>query len=311
MNNNKNNYFNLNPHESGLYRVNEQNVRLYDSDFVQQVDNTGGRVDQSVYLADSSDLYGNEYKTNTINPINRSGYITDIDPRATIIDGRGQVQKRFFRASDLYIVPTGSNGTGDRSFYSSIQNTSLTSYVRNSLKSGGPIRLPNLPRSAGIARSFGTDAPAGYIQCMTSGNKIANGGLVPLASSPQNIQDNTSVEIASDTAIGSSQGFDIYSSTSTRTVNFSFDVYADYLPSPFNNVKEYCLALKQMNYPTYSSLRVNSPDAIFVYGGIRIRGIPQISCTYETTTKNGIVDKANVSVQITETEAIVDGVAKI
>lgn len=300
-----------NYYESETHRINENALRLYGDRYNQQYDATGGRVDTRAQTVTSRELYNSDYTTETLGKINRTGYITDIDPRATFRDKNGNISKRFFRAADLYIVPKGNYGTGDKTLYNSINNKSYTTYVRNSAGKGGPIRLPNLPRSAGIARNFGSDAAAGYIQCMTSNHPIKNGGLVPLASSPQNIQDSQSVEMASEAVIGASQGYNLYSSTGTRTVSFSFDVYADYLPSPFTDVRDYCLALKQMNYPVYAGLRVNSPDVLFVYGGIRIRGIPQIGCVYDSTTKKGIVDKASVSVQITETEEIVNGRAKI
>ena len=298
-------------YESSLYRKNEKSLDQYDSRFKRNLSKTGGRVDTSIQQITSNDLYGSKYKTSTLSKINKYGYITDIDPRATFMDKKGNISKKFFRAQDLYIVPTSNQGTGDKTFYSSISKKSYTTHVRNFAQRGGPIRLPNLPHAKGIGRSFSSDSVLGYIQCRTINNKIANDGLVYLASSPQNIQDSTSVEMASETTIGASQGFNLFSSVGTRQLSFSFDVYADYLPAPFNNVKEYCLALKQMNYPTYSGMRVNSPDVIFSYGGIRIRGIPQISCTYETTVKKGIVDKASVSVQITETEPIINGSARI
>lgn len=304
-------YNNTELYDSTLHRVNETSLKNYDNSFMQQANKTGGRVDTSVQFKTSKELYGSKYYSNTINKIDKQGYITDIDPRTTIVDGRGVATKRFFRASDLYIVPTSDKGTGDKTFFSSIQNRAFTTYVRDSASKGGPIRLPNLPHSAGIARNFGSDSAAGYLQCYTSGTRIANNGLIPLASAPQNIQDSVSVEIANENVIGSSQGFNLYSNTGSRVITFSFDVFADYLPYPYENVRDYCLALKQMNYPTYSGMRVNSPDVLFVYGGIRIRGIPQITCTYDSTTKKGIVDKASVSVQITETEAIKDGIAKI
>lgn len=309
--NNESEVYKIDPgvYESTLYRTNTSNLGLYDSAFTAQVDSTGGRVDTSATVWKSNALYGASYKNNTLAKINRQKSIVDVDPRYTHKDSTGRVSKKFFRSSDLYIAPS----TGDKSFYASIvdpKNSSYTSQVKRDAGRGTPIRLPNLPRVGGF-NSLGSSAADGYITCMTKDNKIANGGKVLLASSPQNIQDNLSVAMATDTAIGSSQGFTLYSNTDTRTVSFSFDVYADYLPSPYNNVRDYCLALKQMNYPTYSGSIINSPDVIFVYGGIRIRGIPQITFTYSNTTKKGIIDKASVSVQITETEAIVDGIAKI
>lgn len=296
---------------SGLYRVNEQSSTMYDSNYLTQVGLTGGRVDESNTHPSSADLYGYDYRNETLMRVSRQKSKVDTDPRAIFKDSKGNISKRFFRANDLYVIPTSSKGTGDKSFLASINNKAYTTVIRNSAGQGGPIRLPNLPSTKGLNRSLGTDAAAGYIQCMTIGHNIKNNGLVPLASSPNDIQDNTSSEIASGSAVGSSQSFELFSSVGSRTVTFSFDVFADYLPYPYNDVKEYCLALKQMNYPTYASLRVNSPDVIFIYGGIRIRGIPQITFSFANTTKKGIVDKATVSVQITETEEIVNGIAKI
>lgn len=303
-------YDNPGDYESTLYRVNQESWKNYDNAFKQQVEETGGRVDTHAVAFKSKALYDQEYRSITLDTIRRNKAITDTDPRATFRDKKGNISKRFFRSSDLYIIPQGKDGTGDKQYQSSISKN-YTSYVRDNAGKGGPIRLPDLPHAQGIARNFGSDAAAGYIRCMTTNTPIKNGGLVPLASSPQNIQDNHSIEMASESVIGASQGYNLFSSTGTRVVSFTFDVYADYLPYPFNNVSEYCLALKQMNYPTYSGLKVNSPDVIFTYGGIRVRGIPQISCTYDTTTKRGIVDKASVSVQITETEEITNGIAKI
>ncbi len=296
--------------DSDLYRVENAMGGMYDTAFLDQVSRTGGRVDTSVQYATSSDLYGNQYKSTTINTIDRTGYITDIDPRAAFRDKNGKISKRFFRAQDLYIVPASRRGTSDQTFYNSI-NSSYTGAVKHNASIGKPIRLPNLPSTRGMGRSLSGEVTSGYIQCVTVGHKIANNGQVFLASSPQNIQDSMSSEIASSSAVGSSQSFEIFSSVGSRTVTFSFDVYADYLPYPYNNVKDYCLALKQMNYPTYSGLQVNAPDVIFTYGGIRIRGIPQISFTYYNTIKQGYIDKATVSVQITETEEIKDGTARI
>ena len=296
---------------SGLYRVNEYSSRMYDSDFLKQVDLTGGRVDQSTVHDTSLNLYGYDFTNNVLKKADRQGSKVDTDPRAVFRDGKGNLTKRFFRATDLYVVPTSQKGTGDKTFVASIDNKAYTTFVRDAAGKGGPIRLPNLPGTKGMGRNLGSDAAAGYIQCMTVNHGIKNDGLVYLASSPNDIQDNTSSEIANGSAIGSSQSFELFSSVGSRTVTFNFDVFADYLPYPFTDVKDYCLALKQMNYPTYSSLRVNSPDVVFVYGGIRIRGIPQITFSYATTTKKGIVDKASVSVQIVETENIVNGRAKI
>lgn len=185
--------------------------------------------------------------------------------------------------------------------YDALRKTSYTvknpdnSFVARSVidpAAGSPIRLQN------------HNGFVGYLQCLTKGSNI---GVVNLASAPQNISDNRTVEIASDTAIGRSQNFNFFSNVGTRTLSFTFDVYADYLPEPYDTVLSYCKALEQMQYPTYSSSIVNSPTVRFEYGGIHIIGIPIITCTFDNTIRKGSVDKATVSVQITETEEIVDG----
>ena len=297
--------------DSNLYRVGEM---PYDKGYIDQLNKTGGRVDTSSQRLPSKELYGSDYTGTTLKTINSSGYITDTRSSYIFKDARGNSTRRYFTSKDLYIIPANSRGaTGDKAFFQSIENTAYTTYLKNNASKGGPIRLPNLPFAAGLGRDPNGDVNRGYIQCLTLGseNKIKNRGLVPLASSPQEIQDSVSSEVASDNAVGSSQSFEIFSSVGSRVVSFSFVAYADYLPAPFTDIKDYCYALKQMNYPTYSGLQVNSPDVVFEYGGIKIRGIPQISFSYSNTVKRGIVDKATISVQITETEEIVNGTAKI
>lgn len=189
---------------------------------------------------------------------------------------------------------TSTNAIASDTYLGKLSKLGSTSNGVINPNSGSPIRLKN---PTGFV---------GYIQCLTKNNTV---GTIQLASAPQGMSDNVSVDTASDTAIGRSQPFTFFSSVGARQVQFTFDVYADYLPSPFNDVMSYCKALKQMNYPTYASngYVVNSPLVLFCYGGLHIKGIPTITFSFDNTIKKGNIDKATVSVSIVETEDVTDG----
>lgn len=210
-----------------------------------------------------------------------------------------------------------SNGTESSSKYKySLTYNSYSKVATNALASDKYLgRLASLGATANGVIDPSKGSPirlrtpqgfSGYIECLTKNNSI---GIVYLASAPQGISDNVSVDTASDNAIGRSQAFTFFSNVGSRQVQFTFDVYADYLPSPFDNVISYCKALKQMNYPTYSANGkvVNSPLVNFVYGGLHIKGIPTITFNFDNTIRKGNIDKATVSVSIIETEDITDG----
>lgn len=211
---------------------------------------------------------------------------------------------RYFSTKRLY-------QQGDNGYIRTLNNYNINRGVINP-NSGSPID-PKSMFNTGLLNVKGYTSGAGgksaavgydgYIQCLTKGNEKT----VYLCSSPSEISDNVQVNTASDSAVGMSQDYNFFTGVGSRVVSFSFDVYADYLPTGYSNVISYCNTLRQMNYPTYSSAIVNSPCIRFVYGGISITGIPTITISYDNTIKRGVIDKAKVSVSITETDPIVNG----
>lgn len=202
-----------------------------------------------------------------------------------------------------------SNG----SYITFINSRTKTSTMDNGLSGNGTTMGVINPSAGNPIRLNPPKGFNGYIQCLTKDCVLPGGpkdNIVYLSSAPSDIQNNLQVENANAAAIGRSQGFNFFSNVGSRLVSFTFDVYADYLPSPFTDVTQYCEALLQMNYPVYNDGSfglINSPCVKFVYGGIHCIGIPNITCTFGNTIKKGLVDKATVSVSITETESTVSG----
>ena len=199
----------------------------------------------------------------------------------------------------------------DDKYIKTLQKYNLQSGIIDP-NAGGPIDPKSIFNTGllnvkGYTSGSGSESIAvgydGYIHCKTKGRER----IVYLSSAPSDISDNVQVNTASDSPIGASKDYNFFTGVGSRVVSFSFDVFADYLPPDFSNVIQYCTVLKQMNYPTYSSALVNSPCVYFVYGGLQIEGIPTITVTYGNTIKKGKIDKAKVSVSITETTPIVNG----
>lgn len=262
-------------------------------------------------MISNSELYDNNYIKGLENPQYNKKYslreLYDSPSDAVSFTdnlkkkGKTDLSIRYFSNKELYNVSK-TGGKGDGEYITNVNNFLKTSYysIDGAWISRGAID----PAAGSPIRLRAPDGVSGYLECLTRNNSI---GKIQLASAPSDIQNSLNVETASGSAIGASQGFDFFSSVGTRTVSFMFDVYADYLPAPYNDVLSYCKALLQMNYPTYSSNIVNSPTVRFEYAGIHIIGIPHITCVFGNTIKHGVVDKAQVSVNITETEPIVSG----
>lgn len=266
----------------------------------------------------NSQLYDEDYLQNLKNaenssqrPLNyRNLYGAGSGKYLETIEKKDKVDKsiRYFSKNQLYNRDGRyKNGTGDYKYITTINSFENSSYTS---MTGDKVRGVINPAAGAPIRLQAPDGFKGYIQCLTKnmvlpGNPDRN--IVYLASAPNDIANNLQVETASDNAVGRSQGFNFFSNVGTRQVTFSFDVFADYLPEPYNNVLSYCESLLQMNYPTYSSNVVNSPTVRFEYGGLHIIGIPTITCNFGNTIKKKNIDKATISVSITETESIVDG----
>ena len=283
------------------------NVELYDNEYLKGLNLEGPTKDVELQgkLAlqarkDATSIYRMYNSPNDIIPFTTTlATVGKTDKKAvtyswnTLYNKNGQI--RYFQSGR--VVEPNSDG----SYIVNVNNFRNTT-VRT-MDSAQRVHSAINPGAGSPIRLTPPSGFAGYIQCLTKNNTV---GTVQLASAPSDIQNNITTNNATDDAIGASQSFNFFSSVGSRVVSFSFDVYADYLPSPFNDVLSYCKALLQMNYPTYSSQEVNSPAVKFEYGGIRIIGLPQITCTFSNTIKKGIVDKAQVSVSITETETITD-----
>ena len=221
--------------------------------------------------------------------------------------------------NDNYYNQVTNNGSSSRYHYI-LQYNSYSNITTNQIASDDYLgRLSNItngsngvinPLAGSPIRLKAPNGFEGYLNCLTKNWAIYFGltsSKINLSSAPSNLSDNVSIETATNSAIGRSQGFNFFSNVGSRQVSFSFEAYADYLPAPFNDVLSYCKALKKMNYPTYSSDIVNSPVVTFVYGGLSITGIPNITFTFDNTIRKGLIDRATISVQITETDPIVDG----
>lgn len=299
---------------SGTFNSTGQLNSLYDARFLQSLDNAKtisytnknlnqlynkpgdkvpftdtlkkvGKTDKSVVYFSPSQLYNRDGRY--LN--NRSSVLYN----NSVNDSQSTSKYKYSLTYNSYSKYSTSALVSDK-YLGRLSNLGATSNGAINPNAGSPIRLKQ-------PQGF-----SGYIECLTKNNSI---GVVYLSSAPTGLSDNVAVETASDNAIGRSQAFVFFSNIGSRQVQFSFDVYADYLPSPYNDVMSYCKALKQMNYPTYSANGkvVNSPLARFVYGGLHIKGIPTITLSFDNTIRKGNIDKATVSVSIIETENITDG----
>lgn len=288
--------------------------KLYDAAFLRALDNA---KTISYSSKDLNKLYNSPSDrvpfTETLKKVGKTDKSVVYFSPQQLYNRDGKYMNRY--QNQYYNNPTGDSQTSSKYKYSLTYN-SYSKYSTNVLASDKYLgRLADLGATANGVINPSAGSPirlktptgfSGYIECLTKGNTI---GVVPLASAPQGISDNVSVDTASDNAVGRSQAFTFFSSVGSRQVQFSFDVYADYLPAPFMDVLSYCKALKQMNYPVYSANGnvVNSPLIMFKYGGMHIKGIPTITFNFDNTIKKGNIDKATVSVSIIETEDVTDG----
>lgn len=146
----------------------------------------------------------------------------------------------------------------------------------------------------------------GYINSVHSGKSI----LVYLASMPESVEEAFTVNIYSESPIGSAQPVQGFSSIAARTISVSFEVDQSYLPSPYTTVHSYVYALKNMIYPSYGNGVVHSPEFNFRLVNIAVRGIvTSMNVTWGSTVRNGSIDTAKISLSITETQNIVGGTA--
>lgn len=259
------------------------NRELYDEAYLRNIDNakmssTPKNVDYTYLYNKVSD--SNRYKI----PKNMSTYFNSID--------------KYFSKNQLY---TNGKGVRDAAYYRTLDDFRIAKGAVN-VNKGKPIDPKNIFITDGIKYIANYDS-TGYLKCETKGRSYT----VRLSSSPENIQEQTSTNTATGSAVGMSQDYNFFTGVSSRVISFNFTVYADYLPEPYQDVVTYCRDLKQMNYPVYSSSYVNSPVVTFVYGGISITGIPNINITFGSTIRKGKIDQASVSVSITETAKITNG----
>lgn len=141
-----------------------------------------------------------------------------------------------------------------------------------------------------------------------------DGVTIGLASTPEQFTTQTEQNTSKESPVGSLQPVVAFSSTGARTMSFSFQVYGDYLPKLPNgtgiakyNVVSYCKLLQQFALPTQNENVVIPPIVEFHYGGIHILGVFKCDTTFGSTTTNKVIDRATVSIQITETEKIING----
>lgn len=146
------------------------------------------------------------------------------------------------------------------------------------------------------------------------------GLVVPLASTPESFSNQTEQSVSSESPIGSLQPVITFGSTGARTLTFQFSVFGDYLPKLNGgiglanyNVVSYCKLLQQLALPTQSgngkdvAYSITPPIVEFYYGGIHILGIFKCNTDFGSTITNGVIDRATVSISITETEKIING----
>lgn len=266
------------------------NRSLYDDKFLKGIDNAGYTKTPSL-IKDFDTYYNIEGDIHKFTiPKNMQTYFNSIGT------------SKYFSTDALYKT---MRGTRDDAYYEVLEKYKTNNSIIDP-NAGKPIDPSNIFQFSNAqinGQMKNNYINLGYIRCETKNRNM----IVRLSSSPENIQDSLSVNTATASAIGMSQDYNFFTGVSSRVVSFTFKVFADYLPEPYTDVISYCRDLKQMNYPTYSSNYVNSPSVTFVYGGLSITGIPTINITYGDTIKKNLVDKAVVSVSITETTKIVNG----
>lgn len=141
-----------------------------------------------------------------------------------------------------------------------------------------------------------------------------DGISIGLASTPESFVTQTEQNSSKESPVGSIQPVVAFSSTGARTLSFAFQVFGDYLPKlPKGtgignyNVVTYCKFLQQLAMPTQNENIIIPPIVEFYYGGIHMIGLFKCDTTFNSTTTDGIIDRATVSISIIETEKIVNG----
>lgn len=141
-----------------------------------------------------------------------------------------------------------------------------------------------------------------------------DGLSIGLASTPESFATQTEQNSSKESPVGSLQPVVAFSSTGARTLSFAFQIFGDYLPKlPKGtgirnyNVVTYCKFLQQLAMPTQNENVIIPPIVEFYYGGIHMIGLFKCDTTFNSTTTNGIIDRATVSISIIETEKIING----
>lgn len=119
---------------------------------------------------------------------------------------------------------------------------------------------------------------------------------------PDEISDNTNVNWAETGIIGRSSPIYAYNSTSSREVNFSFDVHREMMGDKGQKIDFILNKLRSAAYPNYSSSGLVPPVVTFNFGYFRTKGIlNSIGFVWKKPIVKGHYQSGTVSVSMKET----------
>lgn len=157
-----------------------------------------------------------------------------------------------------------------------------------------------------------------FIASASSG--IGN-NVLPLPTIPESVSESLSVNTVDQTIIARSAPIVMYSNTNARTVQFTFAVADDYMPTKGASGEQYTIvsyinALKSLEYPTYKTNEVVVPQCVLKLGNIYLKGIvTSVSVQWKGPLSNiiagGCFTRADISIQFKEVSNTVKGAVQI
>lgn len=157
-----------------------------------------------------------------------------------------------------------------------------------------------------------------YIASTSSG---LDNGVLPLPTIPDSVSENISLNTNDQAIIARSAPIISYANTNARTVQFTFAVADDYMPTRGANGAQYTIgqyvdAIKSLEYPVYKSNEVVSPQCVLKLGNIKLKGIvTSVSISWKGPLSNiiagGCFSRADITVQFKEVSNVVKGAIQI
>jgi hypothetical protein len=120
---------------------------------------------------------------------------------------------------------------------------------------------------------------------------------------PTDLTERTnSPAYSSDTVVGRTSQYMIYTSSSNRTVGVQFAVIDDYIEIGLEEARD---ILASMAMPRYNNYNIEPPRVQIKLGAMVLRGvISSISFTWSGVFRNGLYTVLNVTMELTEARQI-------